>query len=131
MPEISINVGGRLLGLQCHQDEYEKSSRAARLLDAELAKWANRNTHGSSSELLVIAAMSLASRLVDQSAEIDDIKAASATAIATPEDASEIVSRIDSLQNRIIMLTSEMTSLNKMIAGSGDPSGSTDAAGQG
>jgi len=124
MPEISINAGGRTLSLQCHQDEYDKTSNAAKMLNDELAKWTTRNAHASSSELLFIAAMGLASRLIEQSVEIDEIKAASASAIATPEDASAIVARIDSLQDQTLMLTSEMTGLDKMITRAADKSGS-------
>ncbi|MCY4260630.1 MAG: cell division protein ZapA [Rhodobacteraceae bacterium] len=110
MPEISINTAGRILTLQCAQDEHKKTSEAANILNDELARWSASHARASRSELLVMAALSLASRLNDH---VNESRDKTDQAILKTEDINEIIARIDVLKDQIAMLADEVVALDQ------------------
>lgn len=63
MPEVVIHVAGREFRIGCTEAEAEATNSAAELLNAELRKWEGENEEAGPSQLLIISALNLASKI--------------------------------------------------------------------
>ena len=117
MPEIHIHVGSRVFSMQCDEGEYQQTAAAAEILNGELKKWSKLSATNSNTDLLVMAALGLADKVLEAAYAIEEMELNSRSGYGSIEEASRFTDRVEAMREKTDLLTSQVISLEKMVTG--------------